>query len=252
MNKNEKIIKKAWTDFFINNKEDITGIRDIIKETGFMITLIDKDGFILDTYMYSNIPETKNNYIITLSEEHIGTNAMGTSVYLDKPVETWGSESSYKGIHEFTTSAAPIHDKEGKLIGSIGITGYKDTFSTHTLGMVISAAYAIENQLRLSEIKNDKYLTKTYNVNKDNKEAEPYNFSDIIGDPHELKESIKQSKIAAKNNSNVLILDESGTGKELFAQAIHKNSSRKDKPFIAVNCGALPLTLSESELFGYV
>lgn len=301
--KDEKTIKKAWNDFFINNKEEVSAIRDtikeswlrtkeykvdlikqksskeleekqkeairkmatfidivrpfmlelfeIIKETGFMITLIDKNGYILDTYISSNIPETKKNHTVSLSEKHIGTNAMGTSIYLDKPVETWGAETAYSGFHDFTTSAAPIHDKDNKLIGSIGITGYKDTFSTHTLGMVVAVAIAIENQLRLVEIRNDKYITKTYNTNKDKEENQLYDFSNIIGESHELKESINQAKIAAKNNSNILILGESGTGKELFAQAIHKNSDRANESFIAVNCGALPLSLAESELFGY-
>jgi len=303
MKKDNKAIKKAWNEFFINDKNDISGVRDIIKqswirtknygvdvtnekvedelmkkqeqaikkmayfidivrpfmielfniikETGFMITLIDKNGYILDTYISPNIPETSNNYTSNLSEEYIGTNAMGTSIYLDKPMETWGYENSYKGFHEFTTSAAPIHDIDGNLIGSIGITGYRNTFSTHTLGMVVAVAYAIENELRLMEIKKDKYLTKSYNFRKDKDKKQLYDFSDIIGNSHELNGAKNQAKIASKNNSNILILGESGTGKELFAQAIHKNSMRCHKPFIAVNCGALPLTLAESELFGY-
>src|SRR5690606_26474000 len=56
---------------------------------------------------------------------------------------------------------------------------------------------------------------------------------------------------ASKTNSNVLILGESGTGKSILAKAIHENSKYKDKPFIHVNCGAIPDTLLESELFGY-
>src|SRR4030095_10216705 len=51
--------------------------------------------------------------------------------------------------------------------------------------------------------------------------------------------------------SNVLIVGESGTGKELFARAVHYNGMTREKPFVAVNCGAIPVTLIESELFGY-
>lgn len=58
--------------------------------------------------------------------------------------------------------------------------------------------------------------------------------------------------MASKTNANVMILGESGTGKELFARAIHNESSRKDKPFVALNCAAIPRELINAELFGYV
>jgi len=78
-----------------------------------------------------------------------------------------------------------------------------------------------------------------------------FNFSDIIGNSPKLKEAIRISKIAAKSNSNVLILGETGTGKEMFAQAIHYEGLRKKEPFMVINCGAIPRELAESELFGY-
>ena len=56
---------------------------------------------------------------------------------------------------------------------------------------------------------------------------------------------------AAKSDSNILLEGETGTGKELFAEFIHKNSNRADKPFVAINCASLPDQLIESELFGY-
>ena len=64
-------------------------------------------------------------------------------------------------------------------------------------------------------------------------------------------EVIDQAKTIARGNTTVLILGESGTGKELFAQSIHNASPRASRPFVAVNCGALPRNLVESELFGY-
>ncbi|MGE5397934.1 MAG: sigma-54-dependent Fis family transcriptional regulator [Chitinophagales bacterium] len=77
-------------------------------------------------------------------------------------------------------------------------------------------------------------------------------FEDIIGDSHELKRAVRLASLAASSESNVLLEGESGTGKEIFAQAIHNASSRRDNPFIAVNCGAIPRELLGSELFGYV
>ncbi len=78
-----------------------------------------------------------------------------------------------------------------------------------------------------------------------------YNFPDIVGESNSIKKTIEIAERMAKSNSSVLITGESGTGKELFAQAIHNNSLRKNFQFVAVNCGALPESLLESELFGY-
>ncbi len=79
-----------------------------------------------------------------------------------------------------------------------------------------------------------------------------YTFDDIITNSNTMFNMMKQAKNAAGNLSNILIQGESGTGKEMFAQAIHSASNRKQGPFIAVNCGAIPRDLVGSELFGYV
>ncbi len=78
-----------------------------------------------------------------------------------------------------------------------------------------------------------------------------FQFSDIIGQSPKLREAVRLATKAASSMANVLLQGESGTGKELFAQAIHHGSSRKEGPFIAVNCGAIPRELIGSELFGY-
>lgn len=79
-----------------------------------------------------------------------------------------------------------------------------------------------------------------------------YDFEDIIGDSDEIKKTITVAQKYANASANVLIIGETGTGKELFAQSIHKRSKRKNQPFVAINCAALPEQLLESELFGYV
>jgi len=78
-----------------------------------------------------------------------------------------------------------------------------------------------------------------------------YSCEDIISQSHKMQNLFAIMPNIAESNTTVLIEGESGTGKELFARAIHDLSFRKDKPFIAVNCGALPDALLESELFGY-
>lgn len=79
-----------------------------------------------------------------------------------------------------------------------------------------------------------------------------YHFDDIVGVSDVILKTKHQAERFAKYNSSVLLCGESGCGKELFAQSIHNSSMRRDQPFVAVNCGSLPTSLLESELFGYV
>ena len=79
-----------------------------------------------------------------------------------------------------------------------------------------------------------------------------YSFSEIVGTSDALQRVFRLVEKVAPTNTNILVQGESGTGKELIARAIHYNSQRSDRPFVAINCGALPETLLESELFGHV
>ncbi len=79
-----------------------------------------------------------------------------------------------------------------------------------------------------------------------------YKFDNIIGNSLAMQQVFSRMERIVNTDSTLLILGESGTGKELVAKAIHYNGARKDKPFIAINCGAIPAELLESELFGHV
>lgn len=79
-----------------------------------------------------------------------------------------------------------------------------------------------------------------------------YEFKDILYKSEWIAERIRTAKRFSRADSNILIYGETGTGKELFAQSIHNNSDRRHHPFVAINCAALPESLLESELFGYV
>lgn len=79
-----------------------------------------------------------------------------------------------------------------------------------------------------------------------------YDFGNIIGQSSGITSLIAEVRKVADSRSNVLLLGETGTGKELIARAIHYNSSRHDQPFVPINCSAIPETLLESELFGYL
>jgi two-component system response regulator PilR (NtrC family) len=85
----------------------------------------------------------------------------------------------------------------------------------------------------------------------DDQAAESSTFHNLVGESRSMMKLFDTVKKLSSVKSNVLIVGESGTGKELFARAIHYNGVTKSKPFVAVNCGAIPDTLIESELFGY-
>lgn len=78
-----------------------------------------------------------------------------------------------------------------------------------------------------------------------------YTFNDIIGNSSTIKKACDIARKMAATNGSILITGESGSGKELFAHAIHNSSPRRDYPFVAINCAAIPDNLLESELFGY-
>jgi DNA-binding NtrC family response regulator len=78
-----------------------------------------------------------------------------------------------------------------------------------------------------------------------------YGFPRIIGESEAIKRAVTETQRVAQTEATVLLLGESGTGKELFARAVHHLSTRRDKPFVAINCAAIPETLIENELFGH-
>lgn len=92
---------------------------------------------------------------------------------------------------------------------------------------------------------------KVQKVAKNAKLQTKLNTTDFIGKSKSLEKSLKLAQKSAVTDATVMLLGESGVGKEVFANFIHKNSNRKDKPFVAINMAAIPENLLESELFGY-
>lgn len=102
---------------------------------------------------------------------------------------------------------------------------------------------------KYQDLENKEYILRKKLVGKGY--AAKYHFEDIYGNSTAIKECKNIAMRMSKSNSSILITGETGTGKELFAQAIHNNSLRKNYQFVPVNCGAFPENLLESELFGY-
>ena len=112
---------------------------------------------------------------------------------------------------------------------------------------IIGAILTFQDITRIQEIE-----AKIRNEVMARKMLARYNFDDILGTSPQITEAKRISREIASVDATVLITGESGTGKELFAQSIHNLSQRGNGPFVAVNCAALPPSLLESELFGYV
>jgi PAS domain S-box-containing protein len=98
----------------------------------------------------------------------------------------------------------------------------------------------------------ESFIDDSMRVELEKKIEQSYTFYDIIGRDQKIVNLFDIVSIVAPTDANVLILGETGTGKDLFARATHNSSRRKNGPFVKVNCPALPDTLLESELFGYV
>ncbi len=112
-------------------------------------------------------------------------------------------------------------------------------------------AIAVENGLAYREIADLKEKLSKEKLYLEEEIKTDYDFEDIIGNSAALKRVLKQVEIVAPTDSTVLILGETGTGKELMARAIHDRSSRRERTLVKLNCAAIPTGLLESELFGH-
>lgn len=293
------------------------------------------------------------------SEGQLGTNAMGIVLASAMPAQVVGAEHYFKLLHAYTTSAAPIHDVRGRVIGLLGVFGPVSQNSSHTLGLVMSAARAISNQMqaewslqeanrRLSEVntimgaisdgviawdaegeithvnacagdmlklntravlgrplhdvlqlppviveavENHHELRNVeviFRINSHSARAlvslrpifeasaEPVGYiallspieqvrqliqqqagtdatltlDDVYGQSPAMRQVVRQARIAARGTAPVLLRGEGGVGKNHLAQAIHNDGTRAEKPFLAINCRAIPHELMAGELLG--
>jgi formate hydrogenlyase transcriptional activator len=154
-----------------------------------------------------------------------------------------------------TLCIAPLVNR-GRAIGVLGLARKKDdSFSEHDAEFLAEVAgqvaIAIENAMayrEISELKDRLAQEKLYLEEEIRSEL---NFEHIIGSSPALKQVLELVETVASSDSTVLLLGDTGTGKELIARAIHDHSRRKDRTFVKLNCAAIPTGLLESELFGH-
>lgn len=347
-------------------KPILKNLYDFLENTGFIAVLTDREGCILSLFGDKEVVKAAQSIRmipgVYMDEASIGTNAMGTALTEDAPVQITAKEHFITAYHQWTCSAAPIHDTEGTIVGVINLTGSSELVHPHTLGLVVAAVKSVENLLQSIKVESelsetslalssivdnlsyglissdveghiqkinkvgitmlgypasagdtfenittlipgwpsilevlnsgDKILDEevefstatgkekfvvnglpirnphddaltgvviTYRefkrvysvISKFSGMKARYTFDEMIYNSEAMRRVVDYAKAIADSPSTVLILGESGTGKEVLAQSIHSASSRHKASFVAVNCGAIPSTLMESELFGY-
>ncbi len=220
------LISQAADSIKLQLNEDYHHKQLTIKDEFLKTLLEDGSKGIVTLDTKGQITFANNRACILLALPHIPEGEQLAQLLPAHSLEFLSKHSAQKGVQE-------MHSAKGTLSVSYNHIALKNGEKVGTI-------------LSICE-KND-YLENT--LQKAGANAQ-FTFQDILGNSEAIKSAAHVAQIAARNEAPVLILGETGTGKELFAQAIHNASIRHGSPFIAINCGAIPRELLESELFGY-
>lgn len=179
-----------------------------------------------------------NKHVDEVYDFHGGKSLLMRAIREKKPILDQYQEytTEFSGTHvEIICSTVPIMEGD-KIIGAVSVM--KDYSKVKKLSKIIM------------DLQSNLYSTGLNKTNKPRPTGAKHTFADIIGDNHLVRDTMNWARKTADNSLPVLIYGETGTGKELLAQGIHNAGARKDKPFIAINCAAIPENLLEGLLFG--
>jgi formate hydrogenlyase transcriptional activator len=236
-------------------------IREVVRADGVTVSLFDTASEQFRVFAM-DFPQGKG----VIKEELLCTPSAAAKQAMDtlKPVVTdtrehgeFASELSDivagEGLRAFCS--IPLATR-GSALGLLSILRTTDTpfspedvdFLSHASGQI---AIAIENAMAYHEISQLKDKLAQEKLYLEEEIRSEMNFENIVGNSPALKHVLQLVETVAPNDSTVLLLGETGTGKELIARAIHDRSRRKDRTFVKLNCAAIPTGLLESELFGH-
>jgi len=158
-----------------------------------------------------------------------------------------------EGIQSMCCVPLTVHDRRlGTLnVGRFGSEPFTAEDADLLAAVANQVAFSVENALAFQEIAELKERLAAEKVYLEDELRTDYNFEEIIGDSPALKRVLHEVETVAPTDSAVLVLGETGTGKELIARAIHDLSGRRGRTFVKINCAAIPTGLLESELFGH-
>ncbi len=168
---------------------------------------------------------------------HKAENVMGKQCYEVMKSETCKTNCP---LRKTMATKIPVYDYEIEIVSARGET---IPISVNTALLIDEENEIIGGVETFRDLSIYKHLSEELNLR--------YSFANIIGKDKKMQEMYSLLDVVSPTSTTILIMGETGTGKELVARAIHHNSSRKNNPFIKVDCTALPETLLESELFGY-
>ena len=226
-------------------------IEQLSAERGFILLKSEVDG--------EMTPRAARNLDPQKAEDvsQISSTALDSVISKKKPILTFDTASDAQfdtapsiELHKIRSIACVPILLRGSLVGVIYIDSQEQTasFTKSSLSFLSAfanqAAIAIENARLLASLRDENTILKE-------EFHRIYAFDEIVGKSKAMKEAFSLVGKVLNNSSTVLITGETGTGKELFARAIHYNGIRKDHPFVPVNCAAISESLIESELYGY-
>ncbi len=181
-----------------------------------------------------------------------GTNAIGTAIVERCPVAVVGPAHYERVNHGLFCFAVPIWGPQGEVVAVVDITGQIEDEDPFAELAVTSVAYRLEHALRVHEsARNAPRPVRRGPLPSPVVPPRPDPFAAILTTDPATLDAVALARRVARSELPVLLLAETGTGKELMARAVHAASDRRDKPFVAINCGAIAPTLLESELFGF-